>query len=574
MIVFKRIRWKNFLSTGNNFTEVELDRNPNTLIVGENGAGKSTILDALCFGLFGKPFRKINKQQLVNTINGKGTFVEVEFEIGPNKYKIIRGIKKHGGAAIEIYANDQLVNQPGASRDYQAFLEDNILKLNMKSFTQIVILGNASFTPFMQLPSGHRREIIEDLLDIKIFSAMNLLLKDKISENYDSMKDTKYRVDIANEKLSVYEQYLNELRQNKTAQIEANKSLITEANDGIAIAQQEVEDAQQLIKEYEDSISDETKISIKLNKIRELESAIEIKIKKLKKEIRFYEENEHCPTCGQDLDEDKVKSELDSKQTVLSTTVDALTQLETEYTAVNTRLNDINQVHDSISELQSDINIKLSEISADQSYIGKIQQDISNLQSTEVDDKETKDKINTLKRALGKLEKMQEKLAGEKQLLDVAADLLRDKGIKTKIIKQYIPVMNKLVNKYLAAMDFFVNFELNENFEEVIKSRHRDVFSYASFSEGEKMRIDLALLFTWRAIAKMKNSVSTNLLMLDEVFDASLDGNGCDEFLKLIHQMGKDTNVFVISHKGDVLADKFFTTLRFEKHKDFSRIAA
>ena len=574
MIVFKKIRWKNFLSTGNNFTEVELDRSPNTLIVGENGAGKSTILDALCFGLFGKPFRKINKQQLVNTINGKGTSVEVEFEIGPNKYKIIRGIKKHGGAAIEIYANDQLVNQPGASRDYQAFLEDNILKLNMKSFTQIVILGNASFTPFMQLPSGHRREIIEDLLDIKIFSAMNLLLKDKISENYDSMKDTKYRVDIANEKLSVYEQYLNELRQNKTAQIEANESLITEANNSIAIAQQEVEDAQQLIKKYEDSISDETKITSKLSKIRELESAIETKIKKLKREIRFYEENEHCPTCGQDLDEDKVKSELDSKQTVLSTTVDALTQLETEYTAVNTRLNEINQVHDNISELQSDINIKLSEISADQSYIGKIQQDISNLQSTEVDDKETKDKINTLKRALGKLEKMQEKLAGEKQLLDVAADLLRDKGIKTKIIKQYIPVMNKLVNKYLAAMDFFVNFELNENFEEVIKSRHRDVFSYASFSEGEKMRIDLALLFTWRAIAKMKNSVSTNLLMLDEVFDASLDGNGCDEFLKLIHQMGKETNVFVISHKGDVLADKFFTTLRFEKHKDFSRIAA
>ena len=573
MIVFKKIRWKNFLSTGNNFTEVQLDRNPNTLIVGENGAGKSTILDALCFALFGKPFRKITKQQLVNTINGKGTSVEVEFEIGPNKYVVVRGIKKYGSSPFEIYANDQLVNQPGASRDYQAFLEENILKLNMKSFTQIVILGNASFTPFMQLPAAHRREIIEDLLDIKIFSAMNILLKDKISENQDAVKDTKYKVEIANEKLSVHEQYLNELRENKSAQIEANESLITEANDRIAIAQQEVEDAQQLIKTYEDSISDETKVSSKLNKIRELESAIETKIKKLKREIRFYEENEHCPTCGQDLDEDKVKSELDSKRDSLSTTTNALDQLETEYTAVNTRLTEINDVHTNISSTQTSINQKLSDVSADQSYIGKIQQDIAKLQNTEVDDQDTKDKINTLKRALGKLEKMQEKLINEKQLLDVAADLLRDKGIKTKIIKQYVPIMNKLVNKYLAAMDFFVNFELNENFEEVIKSRHRDVFSYASFSEGEKMRIDLALLFTWRAIAKMKNSVSTNLLMLDEVFDASLDGNGCDEFLKLIHQMGSDTNVFVISHKGDVLADKFYSTLRFEKHKDFSRIA-
>ena len=574
MIVFKKIRWKNFLSTGNNFTEVQLDRHPNTLIVGENGAGKSTILDVLCFSLFGKPFRKITKQQLVNTINQKGTSVEVEFEIGPNKYVVVRGIKKYGSSPFEIYVNGEMINQPGASRDYQAYLEDNILKLNMKSFTQIVILGNASFTPFMQLPAAHRREIIEDLLDIKIFSAMNLLLKDKISINLESVKDTKYNIDIANEKLDVHNQFLNELRQNKTAQIEGNEQLIYEANERIADKQKEIDDARQLITEYEDSISDESKISSKLIKIRELESSIENKIRKLKKQIRFYEENEHCPTCGQDLDEEKVRLELDSKRDSLTTTTNALDQLETEFTAVNSRLIEINNVHDKINTTQQTVTEKLTNVSADQQFIGKVQQDITKLQNTDVDDKDTKAKINTLKRALGKLENMQESLVNEKHLLDTAADLLRDKGIKTKIIKQYVPVMNKLVNKYLAAMDFFVNFELNENFEEVIKSRHRDVFSYASFSEGEKMRIDLALLFTWRAIAKMKNSVSTNLLMLDEVFDASLDGNGCDEFLKLIHQMGKDTSVFVISHKGDVLADKFYSTLRFEKHKDFSRIAA
>ena len=574
MIIFKTIRWKNFLSTGNVFTEVQLDRNPNTLIVGENGAGKSTILDALCFGLFGKPFRKITKQQLVNTINGKGTIVEVEFEIGNNRYRIMRGIKKYGSSPFEIYHNNKLLNQPGASRDYQSYLEESILKLNMKSFTQIVILGNASFTPFMQLPAAHRREIIEDLLDIKIFSAMNLLLKDKISENIDALRDVKYKVDIANEKLLVHEQYLNDLRQNKTAQIEANDELISEANDRITTKQTEVSDANKLIEEHENSISDETKVSSKLTKITELESQIETKVRKLKKEIRFYEENEHCPTCNQSLDVETIKDQLDSKRSSLTTTEEALGQLETEYNAVNARYTEISNIQQQIIDVQSTVTSLLSEISSEQNYISKIQADNQKLIEKNVDDNDTKGAIATLKKAMTKLNKMHEQLQTEKQLLDTAADILRDKGIKTKIIKQYVPVMNKLVNKYLAAMDFFVNFELNENFEEVIKSRHRDIFSYPSFSEGEKMRIDLALLFTWRSIAKMKNSVATNLLMLDEVFDASLDGNGCDEFLKLIHQMGAGTNVFVISHKGDVLADKFYSTLRFEKHKDFSRIAA
>ena len=573
MIIFKKIRWKNFLSTGNAFTEVQLDKNPNTIIVGENGAGKSTILDALCFSLFGKPFRKITKQQLVNTINGKGTSVEVEFSIGSSEYVIVRGIKKYGSSPFEIYANGKLVNQPGDARDYQEHLESNILKLNMKSFTQIVILGNASFTPFMELNAPSRREIIEDLLDIKIFSAMNLLLKDKITDNNSDTKETKLKTDVANEKLGVQERFLVELTQNKTAQIELNENEIKQSNDNIAILQQEVEYENQCITQYEDSISDKDKVNNKLIKIRELESAIESKIRKLRKDINFYESNEECPTCKQPLDDERIKILLTDKKGSLVTTEDALQRLESEYNAVNDRINEINVINSNIEGIQKIITRKQSDISASQSYITKIQKDIDKLNKTELNDKETKDKISVLKRALGKLEVKQNQLVDDKVLLNTAADILRDKGIKTRIIKQYVPVMNKLVNKYLAAMDFFVNFELNENFEEIIKSRHRDIFSYSSFSEGEKMRIDLSLLFTWRAIAKMKNSVSTNLLVLDEVFDASLDGNGCDEFLKLIHQMGKDTNVFVISHKGDVLADKFFSTLKFEKHKNFSRIA-
>ena len=573
MIVFEKIRRKNFLSTGNVFTEVDLNRHPNTLIVGENGAGKSTILDAICFGLFGKPFRKITKQQLVNTINGKGTFVEVEFTIGSNQYKIVRGIKKYGSSPFEIYVNNEMINQPGASRDYQAYLEDTILKLNFKSFTQIVILGNASFTPFMQLPATHRREIIEDLLDIKVFSAMNILLKDRLAENSEDLRDVKYKLDLAGDKLQVHESYLLELQQNKTAQVEANQAEIDKTKETIESLVSDIEEQNKEINQLSESINDHEQIKAKMKKIELLEVQIEDKVRKLKKDIKFFEENDNCPTCKQDLNAEIVKEQLDSKRDSLRTTNDALEQLTTQYNAVNSRLNEIISIQDTIINKQTNIQGKTSEITAQQSYVSKIQQEIENILNAEDNNTETKKAIKTLKTAISKLDKKQEELVNMKHLLDVAADLLRDKGIKTSIVKQYVPVMNKLVNKYLAAMDFFVNFELDENFNEVIKSRHRDIFSYASFSEGEKMRIDLSLLFTWRAIAKMKNSASTNLLILDEVFDASLDGGGCDEFLKLIHQMGKETNVFVISHKGDVLADKFFSTIRFEKHKDFSRIA-
>ena len=570
MIVFKKIRWKNFLSTGNVFTEINLDKNPNTLIVGENGAGKSTVLDALCFVLFNKPFRKVSKQQLVNTINTKGTVVEIEFVIGSTHYKVMRGIKKYGTTPFEIYVNDKLINQPGASRDYQAYLEQNVLKLNYKSFTQIVILGNASFTPFMQLSANHRREIIEDLLDLKIFTAMNMLLKEKISENHSAITEIKYKVDLAEEKLKVYQQALLDAQQNKKALIDSNKDAIANTNIIITTLNESVTTYENVVEDLTSKITDQQKMSDKLIKIQNLESQIENKIKRLKKDIKFFEENDNCPTCGQEwLDR---QDQIDNSNKQLKETEDALEKLADQFNNVNNRLLEIKDIQEQITEAQSVVSDKLSEISGHQSYITKIQNDLSKLEDTQKDNTETKKNIKTLKIAKEKLDNKQEELVTEKQVLDTASDLLRDKGIKTRIVKQYIPVMNKLVNKYLAAMDFFVNFELNENFEEVIKSRHRDVFSYASFSEGEKMRIDLALLFTWRAIAKMKNSASTNLLILDEVFDASLDGAGCDEFLKLLHQMGKDANVFVISHKGDILADKFFSTIRFEKHKDFSRI--
>jgi DNA repair exonuclease SbcCD ATPase subunit len=524
--------------------------------------------------LFGKPFRKISKKQLVNTINAKGTVVEIEFEIGSNKYVIHRAIKKYGSSPFEIYCNDELLNQPGDSRDYQAMLEDTILKLNYKSFTQIVILGNASFVPFMQLPAAHRREIIEDLLDIKIFSAMNLLLKDKFATNKQALDDTRYKHDLAQEKLSVHTQYLVELQQNKQSQIESNEDIIKDTEGAIEAEQAGIETLKAEIDLLHDKLPAGEKLNAKLSKMDHLKSSLKTKLSRLGKDIQFYEENDHCPTCKQGIDADIAKQNIDQKKTTISDTETALSDLESQYDDVKEALVRYEGILSEINELNIQITQRQSNISAHQSYISKIQKENEKLKASSVDDKETKKNISTLNKAIKILERKKKELLEEQELLDTASELLKDKGIKTRIIKQYVPVMNKLISKYLAAMDFFVNFELDENFEEIIKSRHRDVFTYASFSEGEKMRIDLALLFTWRAIAKMKNSVSTNLLMLDEVFDASLDTGGCDEFLKLLHQQGKDTNVFVISHKGDVLQDKFFSMIKFEKHKDFSRIAA
>ena len=570
MINFHNVRFKNFLSTGNNWTEIQLDRSPNTLVIGENGAGKSTMLDALCFTLFGKPFRKIKKSQLLNSVNMKGAITEVEFTIGTNNYKVVRGLKPN---KFEIYLGDELINQTASVRDYQEHLEKNILKLNFHSFTQIVILGSSTFVPFMQLAAIQRREIIEDLLDIKIFTAMNILLKEKLQTNKNSLQEIRSDIDLHEEKLSVHHQHLNNIKTKNQERIDNIKTEITKTESSIARLELSIEKSNEKISELKDTIVDENCVRKKLDDIKRLESTFEDKVKKIKREIKFYEDNDNCPTCEQAIDTDHKVQHLKKGNTKISEITDALSKLEIELTTNNERFLDIAEVQTEINNILVSVTDENNQISSMNRYVTKLNKDVFVETQQDGDLKQETDKIKQIENSIKAYEKIKDENLHEQQLLDVAADLLKDKGIKTQIVRQYIPIMNKLVNKYLAAMEFFVNFELDENFNEIIKSRHRDEFSYASFSEGEKMRIDLALLLTWRAIAKMKNSTNTNLLILDEVFDASLDSNGCDEFLKLLDDLGKDTNVFVISHRGDILQDKFRSVVKFEKHKNFSRIA-
>jgi DNA repair exonuclease SbcCD ATPase subunit len=571
MIHFNHIRWKNLLSTGNIWTDIQLDRSPNTLIVGENGAGKSTILDALCFVLFGKPFRKINKPQLVNSVNQKGMLVEIEFTIGKINYKIVRGMKPN---CFEIFVNGKMIDQTASSRDYQKYLEDSILRLNFNSFTQIVILGSSTFIPFMQLPAQQRREIIEDLLDIKIFTAMNILLKEKLQYNKGSLNDIKFQTDLEEEKLNVHMQYVEEIKTSKEKRIDDIKAEITKAEASISKLNLSLKDSNEELVLLKDSISDESFTKKKINEIKLVESKLEDKYKTLRKDIKFYKENDTCPTCKQDIDSVIKMGYIDCKHSKMIEIEAANKKLEEQLAEWLLRIEDIQEVHKNIISITESMQSEISQVSSLQLYINRATKNMMDEQNKSGSIDLENNKIDAIRNIIAKYEKTREKLTNERQILTIANDLLKDKGIKTQIIRQYIPVMNKLVNKYLAAMEFFVSFDIDENFNEVIRSRHRDDFSYASFSEGEKMRIDLALLLTWRAIAKMKNSTNTNLLILDEVFDASLDNSGCEEFLKLIDTLGKDNNVFVISHKGVQLQDKFRSIINFEKRKNFSQISS
>ena len=573
MIIFEKIRWKNLLSYGNVWTEVNLKRSPNTLIVGENGSGKSTILDALCYVLFSRPFRRVTKKQLVNSVNTKGTSIEVEFTVGKNSYKVHRSIKTWGSQPFEIYVNGQMINQTGDSKDYQEHLETNILKLNFKSFTQIVILGSSSFIPFMQLSGPQRREIIEDLLDIKIFSSMNVILKDKVNDNKTRVTELKYHIDLIKDKIEVQRKFIDEIKQSNNEKIDKNKEEIEKTQATILRSRQKTETLEAQVKELQEKIKDKNKLQNKLGSITAMEESMEAKIKQLKKDIQFYETHDECPTCNQTIGKELKEKNTKKKEEKLAEVQQGLVELGKKYEEINEKVAHALNISDLVSSKQTEHSKESANITALNSYITKLNEENISLGSDRKDVSKENKKLATLTRQLTDGKKKQEELVHEKTLYEVAGILLKDQGIKTKIIKQYVPIINKLVNKYLASMDFFVNFELDENFSENIKSRHRDEFTYDSFSEGEKMRIDLALLFTWRAIARMKNSTNTNLLILDEVFDASLDNNGCDEFLKLIHQLGGEQNVFVISHKGDLLQDKFFSTIRFEKHKNFSRIA-
>lgn len=570
MIIFKTIRWKNILSTGNTFTEIRLDKSPNTLIVGNNGAGKSTLLDAICFGLFGKPFRKINKPNLLNSINQQAGVVEIEFAIGQKNYKVIRGIKPN---IFEVYLGDKLLDQDAKAKDYQEFLEKFILKLNYKSFTQVVILGSASFVPFMQLSPADRRSIIEDLLDIGIFSSMNGLVREKMSEIKDLTTKTKYEVELANERIGFQKQSIEDHKTRSDVEISKKQKEVADSVDQIFTLGRDIELIDKHITVLQSKVSDQVAIQKKSYKLLQLEAKLESRIKKIYKEVIFYEEHADCPTCKQGIEESFRTEQVTTLTNTKTEVTTALTDIATQITTTSTRFEEIQKVLTHITDHNNEVVKHNSTISAINKFVTKLQREIEELQTHKDTSEEDNEKLKELREQLATLSTKMEQLSSEKQYYEFAGSLLKDTGIKTKIIRQYLPIMNKLINKYLSAMDFFVNFNINESFEETIKSRHRDEFSYANFSEGEKMRIDLALLFTWRQIAKLKNSTNTNLLILDEVFDSSLDTVGTEEFLKLIHEMGTDTNVFVISHKGDQLFDKFRSIIKFEKKNNFSQVA-
>lgn len=569
MIKFKSVKWKNFLSTGNQFTEIKLDRSPSTLVVGENGSGKSTFLDAICFALFGKPFRNINKPQLVNSINDKQLEVHVEFSLLSKNYKIVRGIKP---TIFEIYVDGDLINQDAAARDYQKYLEESILKLNFKSFTQIVILGSASFTPFMQLPAATRREIIEDILDIQIFTTMNVVLKDKAADLKNRIQLAENNLDLLKQKVILQKEFVENLETNKEKRVDEILARIRNGESQIAHLSTLVTGLESEKAQSEEARAALGDLAAKQKKLEQFKTKFSNQIRDLQKEMAFYVDNEECPTCQQGISHDHKETIVSSKQEKIEELTAGMEKLQTEFTKLEELLQKDDEISKQIQTLNSNIIANNNEIIVEQRVIQALNLELNDIQTKTADIETEKSKLKVYAKEVVTQNEEKAKLNEEKHYLDAAASLLKDTGIKTKIVRQYLPVINKLVNKYLQAMDFFVQFNLDEKFDETIKSRHRDSFSYASFSEGEKQRIDLALLFTWRTIAKMKNSVATNLLILDEVFDSSLDNSGTDYVMNLLQTISEDTNVFVISHKGDQLFDKFRSVVKFAKKNNYSEI--
>jgi len=570
MIVFKKVRYKNFLSTGQQFIEVDLNKSNATLVVGENGAGKSTMLDALCFGLFQRAFRAIKKDQLINSINEKECVVEVEFTIGKKDYKIIRGIKPN---IFEIWCNGDMLNQDAAQRDYQKHLESVILKLNFRSFTQVVILGNASFVPFMQLRARHRRQVVEEILDIEIFSKMNLLFREKQKSQDELIKQTDFNYQMVDSKIDDKKNYIDDIGNRSKDLVDSKKLEVKKSLIDIENYEEDIRKVKTEIAGLQKEILDATKINAKHQKLHTMEAKLENTCNKHKKDLRFFESHDDCPTCQQVIDNAFKTTMIDKKKDKVIELDSALGQIEKEIKTTEMKLDNVNKTMVLIREKELLINRYETSITEINKQKEKIQQEIDGLsnenQSTAVQTGE----LNQLQEQLTDLEKDKISQKEEMVYIDTARHLMQDTGIKTKIIKQYLPIMNQFINKNLADMDFFVNFSLDEEFNETIKSRHRDEFNYHSFSEGEKLRIDLAILFTWREIAKLKNSTNTNLLILDEIFDSSLDTSGTDEFMRILKTTMDKENVFVISHKGDTLIDKFPRVMKFEKYKNFTRMA-
>ena len=570
MIIFKSIRWKNFLSTGNAFSEIRLDASPATLIVGANGAGKSTFLDAMCYALFNKPFRKITISQLVNAVNEKDLLVELEFTIGSREYMVRRGRKPN---VFEIYLNDTKTKEEASTLEQQKYLEQSILGLNYKSFTQVVVLGSSCFVPFMQLTPPNRREVIEDLLDIRIFSTMNGILKERCKGIRENIREVEYQFDLAKNKVETQQALIEHLKEQSNANTTRRKAEIKTVEKEIQDITIVVDKDLDLSKSYEESLVDYQNVDASLSQLRIYESRFKDKQKAFKKEYKFFESNEHCPTCQQTITEELRTNKKSGITDQLTQIEKATEQLRGELDDILVKISEKNDIVKELSRCQQAISESQREIQYRKRQIKAIEKKIDEATGSNSSLKKEKDKLKQLAKDGLKVE---ESLLDEKRVRDnynTVTNMLRDTGIKSTIIKKYLPIMNQLINRYLKELDFYVSFELDENFLETIKSRFRDEFSYASFSEGEKMRIDLALLFTWRTIAKMKNSANTNLLILDEIFDSSLDTSGTDDFLKILHTVSDKTNVFVISHKTESLQDKFASTLRVEKKQNFSVIS-
>lgn len=570
MINFKTVRYRNFLSTGNNFTEVQLDRSPSTLIVGHNGAGKSTILDALSFGLFGKPHRDIKKIQLVNSVNNKNCEVEVEFSIGNHDFKIFRGVKPN---KFEIYQNGNMINQEASVRDYQAYLEKNILKLNHKSFHQVVVLGSSSFIPFMQLPNNHRREVIEDLLDIQVFGKMSQLLRERNQNTRESIKGVTSAVDLVKSKVEITRKYIREVESLNQVQAKEKNAAI----DGLRVQINDLQEANSKLSinlnEELDSMTVElNNLTTKKNRLEKYEVGIKSGVKRVVEEAKFFQSNDTCPTCVQKIDVEFKETKLDAAKAKAAELKEGMDQCIKQISETNTSIQSVNTTLTSLNEKRSSISFNSITISNLQTQIDNLESEIEKLSDNGSNISKSNEDLSTLLTERDSLSEKKLELIDRRGYYDVISEMLKDTGIKTKVIKQYLPVMNKLINQYLQVMDFYVSFNLDESFQETIKSRYRDAFNYASFSEGEKQRIDLALLFTWRQIARMKNSAATNLLILDETFDSSLDNDGIENLLKILGTLEEGTNTFIISHKGDVLDSKFRNKLEFIKDRNFSRI--
>ena len=571
MIEFKFVRWKNFVSYGDAQTEVRFDSNKATLVIGDNGAGKSTMIDALCYALYGKAFRAVATTQLVNSVNTNHMEVECEFRIGKQTYLVRRGLKPR---FFEVWQNGKLLNQEANARDYQEVLEKQILKVTFKSFKQIVVLGSSNFVPFMQMATKDRKEVIEDLLDIGIFSIMSSILKDKVSENKDELQKLEYERSLIENRISLLHQHIESLRQAQSDDIARKKKSIKSASKEVDELESDVKKLSKTIGEFEERKCDEERVNKDIKEGEKILDKLLSKHDRHKHTIDFFHNKDECPTCQQQIEEEHKQWMISKEETAASNINSGIEDLRKHISEKEERWKQINEIQKEISDLQHQVIDKQSLINSKTMLIQDLEKQVTEVVDNDKLIKDEEDKITGEQIEMDRLYELHSGKVQEKNVMDVGTKLLRDTGIKSRIIKQYIPIINKLINKYLAAMDFFVQFELDENFNETIKSRYRDEFSYASFSEGEKMRIDLSLLFAWRAIAKLKNSANTNLLIMDEVFDSSLDTTGTDEFMKIVMDIVSDTNVFIITHKTEQLVDKFTNVIRFEKHKNFSRMVA